>query len=369
MRANAFVLGSVAILSLGLSACGTIMDGGSQTVDVVVKGSPSAFCEFSTSVFKNAATFPNKMIVERSRENLVAECRGEQNKYIKFEIPSVLTASGTVGNVATGVVPGVAYDAASGGMWAYPDPIIVDFRKNYAKADTKPAWPGETVDDQVDATRIGTANIVAPTPVRMQPILDEQLNPALPATHAPMAKKEVIDAVRLATDKQPAAVKVETTTTTATATPTKITPMKPIVSPEDDPAVQKAKAEAKAKAAAEAKKKAAAKKKAEEEAKAKKAADEAAAKAEADAKAAADAAAASAAQAAPVVEPAPGATTTTTTTTTTTEPAPTGLTTPSTTPDASTTTTTTTTTTEPAPTEPAPPKEGESVDQIEYLKD
>jgi len=303
MRSKAFLL---AFTALSLSACGSIMNGSTQTVDVVVKGSANAYCEFTTSRFKNAGTFPNKMTLERSRENLIAKCQGEQNKTTTFEIPSTMTASGTLGNAPTGVIPGITYDASSGGLWTYPDPIIVDFRAN--PLDKKEvAWPENTADAQVDATRIGTAAIMAPAPVRMQPIQDDQLNPALPATHAPLAKTEVIDAVRLATDKQaaaPAVVKVETTTTTTTATaaPAKITPMKPIISPEDDPAVLKARQEAKAKAAAEAKRKAAEKKKAEEAAAA--AAEKAAAEAAEAAKAASDAAAVAAPAATPESAPA-----------------------------------------------------------------
>lgn len=371
MRSNGFVLGSVAFVTLALSACGTIVNGGSQTVDVIVKGSPSAHCEFTTSKFRNAGTYPNKMTIERSHENLTAECRGEQNRFTKFEVPSVMTASGTIGNVPNGAIPGISYDAMSGGLWTYPDPIIVDFRQDYTAADKKPAWPTDTVDSDIDTTRVGTANIAAPKPVRMQPVLDEQLNPALPATHAPVAKTEIIDAVRLATDNPAPVARVDTVTTTtapsATMAPAKITPMKPIISSEDDPEVMKAKAEAKRKAAAQAKakKEAEAKKRAEEEAAAKAAAEaaEAAAAAEKAAAEAAEAArAAEAAAAAQQAAPAPAAETAPTTSV-----PPSGGTLPE---------TTATPPAEPAPaaqtpaaTEPeAGPVEGESVDKKQYLE-
>lgn len=255
------------LTTLLLAGCGSVIHGENQTVDVIIKGSPSAFCNFSTSVFRNSGNFPNKLNLERSREPLQAECYGEQNLYKKFEIKPIAQKEGTLGNVANGTTfLGLSVDAFSGGLWAYPDPLIVDFRV----VDTAPkdVWPQNAADGD-------TAIIEKPTPVHMQPVADEQLNPAIGKRAT--AKPQPIEAVKMEEEK--------------TATAAKQTPkMKPVVSPEDDPAIQKAKAEAKAKAAAEAKKKAkakaAAKKKAEEAAKAK-----AAAKAE-EAKKAEEAAAA-----------------------------------------------------------------------------
>lgn len=240
------------LTTLLLAGCGSLVNGGSQTVDVVVKGSPSAFCNFTTSVFKNSGNFPHKLTLERSREPLLAECYGEQNLYKKFEIKPIAQPEGTAGNVANGTTfLGLSADALTGGLWAYPDPLIVDFR--VVDEAPKEVWPANSADGQ-------PAAIEKPTPVRMQPVEDEQLNPSV-GTRA-TAKPQVIDAVPVDTGNKPSAVK-------------STTKMKPVVSPEDDPAVQKAKAEAKAKAAADAKKKAkakaAAKKKAEEAAKAAKA--------------------------------------------------------------------------------------------------
>lgn len=236
--------------TLLLAGCGSLINGENQTVDVVVKGSPSAFCNFSTSVFRNSGNFPNKLNLERSREPLQAECYGEQNLYKKFEIKPIAQPEGTVGNVANATTFfGLSVDAFSGGLWAYPDPLVVDFR--VVQSDKKADWPENKADGPA-------AVIEKPTPVHMQPVEDEQLNPAI-GTRA-TAKPQQIDAVQIADEsKKPAAKSVNR--------------MKPVVSPEDDPAVQKARADEKAKAAAEAKKKAkakaAAKKKAEEAAKAK----------------------------------------------------------------------------------------------------
>lgn len=305
MRANRLILGAAVVSVAALGACGTVTQGGTQTVDVVVKGSPSAWCEFSTPHFRNTGTFPNKVTLERSKDDLTAECKGEQNLYKKFVIPTRPIDRVAVGNAPTAFI-GQAYDAGTGAMWEYPDPLIVDFRNADEGEGPKPAWPGEVTDQ----TRIGTAPIAPPMPVRMQPVMDEDLNPAMMTEPGQSGGTEVIDAVRLAVDGQPIAV-TKTTTTVPAGKPAAAR-MKPIVSPEDDPAVLKAKQEARAKAAAEAKRKAAAAKAAaEEKAAAEKAAKEAAeaeaaaARAAEEAKeaaAAAEAAAASSATAAPATE-------------------------------------------------------------------
>ncbi len=343
MRAGKLVLGLAFVTALG--GCGTIVDGGSQKVNVIVKGSPGAFCSFTNKSYRNEGQFPNTVVLQRAREDLMADCTGEQNRHVSFIVPSHLTGKGTAGNIVTGLIPGTAYDAATGGMWAYPDPIIVDFRE--IGEGPKPAWPADTVDDQIDRTRVGTADITPPKPVRMQPVMDDELNPALGMREAP--KPAIIDAVRIAVDKQPP----------ATAKPAVTGKAKPVISPEDamglEPGKVKAKEEAAAKAKVEAaekkkaaaaakKREAAAKKKAETEAK--KAAEEAAKAlpetpatppAEPAAKAAEPAAAATPAEpAATPSEPAP-------------QPAPVVNEVPPAEPQASTTTTTTTTTVPVAP--------------------
>jgi hypothetical protein len=240
MRAKYFsTLGFLVVSSLALAGCGTLRNGGNQKVDVVVKGSPSAFCVFTNGTATNSGTFPNKVVLERSQKTLQAECYGEQNLYKKFEIKAGMSQDSTLGNIGTGIVPGLATDTLSGGAWYYPNPIIVDFRT--VDAPPKKIWPL----NRADAPNIGTAPIEKPNHVYMKPVIDEQLNPAL---GTPILKK-------------PAPVKIEHEASSAPYKPATQKPqpiiqkgvMKPVVSPEDNPAVLKAKAEARKKQEAEKK--------------------------------------------------------------------------------------------------------------------
>ncbi len=147
---------------LGLSACSTVVNQSSQPVDVVVRGSRYADCSLYTKNYRNTFRAPGKVVLERSRYDLNVDCLGEEGRRTKFSLSPGMTKE-TAYNVSNGVVPGGAYDALSGGMWAYPDPIIVDFRTTDDVPQPAPQWPPVTVSDPLPETAVGTANL-APAP-------------------------------------------------------------------------------------------------------------------------------------------------------------------------------------------------------------
>lgn len=147
---------------LGLSACSTVVNQSSQPVDVVVRGSRYADCSLYTKNYRNTFRAPGKVVLERSRYDLNVDCLGEEGRRTKFSLSPGMTKE-TAYNVTNGVVPGGAYDALSGGMWAYPDPIIVDFRTTDDVPQPAPQWPPVTVSDPLPETAVGTANL-APAP-------------------------------------------------------------------------------------------------------------------------------------------------------------------------------------------------------------
>lgn len=292
MTYKGFLLSASMLATLGLTACASAINGGSQRTEVVVRGSGKAYCEFYNDNFRNAGHFPNTVTLERSRQDLTADCVGEEGRKIKFNVPSTLNNAGTAGNVTTGVVPGVAYDAAMGSIWSYPDPIIVDFRQ--VGTAEQPEWPEGEEANRKDRRAFFEgvksdlkADAKATPKAGMQPVLD--LDPAVPARTK--AKPVVVETISLSAQEPKAGEVVMVVAEQDRSL------VEPIISPEDHmglhPARVKAERDAKAKAARDAK---AAK---EAEAKAAKAAKDAErAEAAAQAKRAADQAAAAAAAAA-----------------------------------------------------------------------
>jgi len=255
MRAYGYVLGMALMASAALAGC-SAMTGGSQTVDVTVKGAPTAFCQFSTSTMRHSGTYPDKLTLDRSGEPLQVECRDDKNLYKKFEVTPTSEPA-----AAGGFLAGIG--ATNATSFAYPNPIVIDFEA-IDDAAAIPAQPVEAVE----------ASVVE----HMQPVVDDN------AAAAPVAKKAKKGKAAKHADKHVAAKPIVDEKTASSEAPSGKGQMQPVASPEDKMGANPKKV--KAEAAAKAKAKEEAKRKAKEEAAAKKAA-----AAEAKAQAAAAAAA------------------------------------------------------------------------------
>lgn len=197
---------------VALAGCGTIANRAMQDIQITVRGSRTAHCDITTSVTRNTGNFPGTATVERSREPLVLDCVGQDNLHKKLTVRPVLSVA-TGGNVFTGVVPGLAYDMASGGMWLYPQEIIVDFR--YPDLPEEPTWPEDALA-QIPPAELGDmpGMLYAPETTGLP-------NNASLIAPAPADPNAVPAPIGLMDDMQ------------ASNAPTSVTNMKPIVSPED----------------------------------------------------------------------------------------------------------------------------------------
>lgn len=108
-----------------LGACGTVMEGQAQDVRLVTPGATEARCSLDNGV-RYQATTGDTVTIMRTPHDLVAECYASGNRYKKVVFERTLNGW-SAGNVVTGVVPGLAYDHISGGLYDYPDTLSVDF--------------------------------------------------------------------------------------------------------------------------------------------------------------------------------------------------------------------------------------------------
>lgn len=260
---------------LGLSACSTVVNQSSQPVEVVVRGSRYADCTLYTKNFRNTFRAPGKALLERSRYDLNVDCIGENFLRTKFSLSPTMTKE-TAYNVSNGLVPGGAYDALSGGMWAYPDPIIVDFRTTDDVPVPEPQWPPVTVQDPAPETAVigGGTGIVSSSSTafaggdeswRMRPVQSPEdfykAEKPKVVKKKRTAKKAVVEAPRQeeespkpevmqpetlapaasepAAEPNPAveAPAVETAPSVETPAPAPVTQTAPVVEPAPEPAV------------------------------------------------------------------------------------------------------------------------------------
>lgn len=123
MRQSRTIISLSAVLLLG--ACGTLMEGQGQEIRLVTPGATEAECALDNGV-RYVVTTGETVTIMRTSKDLVAECYASGNRYKKVVFERMLNGW-AAGNVVTGVLPGLAYDHISGGLYGYPDTLSIDF--------------------------------------------------------------------------------------------------------------------------------------------------------------------------------------------------------------------------------------------------
>jgi hypothetical protein len=115
------------ILSLGLlaSGCASLVSGQTQDVTILTPGAEEAECTLDNGV-RYAVTSGETIQVMRNESDIVVDCYASGNRHRKISIES--DGNGwAIGNIVTGIVPGVTFDHFAKGLYEYPETITVDF--------------------------------------------------------------------------------------------------------------------------------------------------------------------------------------------------------------------------------------------------
>lgn len=123
MRHIRIPLSLIAVLTL--CACGTMMEGQTQKVQVITPGASESECILDNGV-RVIAQGGETVTIQRNGNKMVVECYASGDRYRKIVLPPDMNAW-SAGNVVTGIVPGMAYDHLAGGLYTYPDRIEIDF--------------------------------------------------------------------------------------------------------------------------------------------------------------------------------------------------------------------------------------------------
>lgn len=127
--------------ALTLAGCATMLDSSSQPIYFHAVGATEAACEAETSdgTYRYHINMPAKVQVQKSRRDLVLNCRAAGNRFKTMVVPSSVSGW-TAANVTNGLVPGTAYDVTSGAAFEYPDVVTVDFTGTVASMDKLPGY-------------------------------------------------------------------------------------------------------------------------------------------------------------------------------------------------------------------------------------
>ncbi len=116
----------MASAALLLSACATIVEKPTQDLKIEILGTGEALCDITQTGRRYRAYAPSTIKIRKSRDPLNVRCFAPGNREKAVVLHSEVSDA-IIGNVATGVLPGMSWDAASGAMYKYPDTVVMDF--------------------------------------------------------------------------------------------------------------------------------------------------------------------------------------------------------------------------------------------------
>ncbi|NCC21443.1 MAG: hypothetical protein EOM26_03165 [Alphaproteobacteria bacterium] len=124
--------------SLMLGSCASVMEGQTQSITVETPGAENALCYIQSDEWRYTVRPPESVQISKAGDTLELFCKAPGNREKSVMIEPV-SAETLLLNIGTALLPGLAYDRASGAMWVYPELVTVDFRDVPAQPMPMPA--------------------------------------------------------------------------------------------------------------------------------------------------------------------------------------------------------------------------------------
>jgi len=109
-----------------LGGCAYVVDTSIQDVRIETPGAHNAICYMYVDGLRYKVHPPEAINISKNEKDLIIDCRAPGNRRQMVKVPAQISRA-AAGNVVTGVVPGAAFDYASGALFKYPDVISIDF--------------------------------------------------------------------------------------------------------------------------------------------------------------------------------------------------------------------------------------------------
>lgn len=121
-----------------LASCAYTMEKSYQDIKIETPGAENALCYIDVNKLRYRVHPPETLSITKSKANLKVDCLAPGNRRKEVIIEPAFSKYG-YGDFALGVIPGLAWDAASNSLYKYPDIVTVDFTYAAVKPEDMPA--------------------------------------------------------------------------------------------------------------------------------------------------------------------------------------------------------------------------------------
>ena len=109
-----------------LFGCASVLESGVQDLTIATPGAEDAICYVYVDGFRYRFNTPDTVTIKKNHKDLVVDCLAPGNRRksvtVKPEVSNLIFA-----NLANGLVPGAAWDIASGAAFKFPGVLEIDF--------------------------------------------------------------------------------------------------------------------------------------------------------------------------------------------------------------------------------------------------
>ena len=127
---------------LFLSACGTIASGQNQLITIKTPNATNTKCLLHNEDFKVIAYSYETVRVPKSGKDMMIDCYAPGNRH-KAVLAKRKLNGWSLYNIANGVIPGVAYDYFSKGLYEYPEILSINFAGEQSRPYDKPSYSNQ----------------------------------------------------------------------------------------------------------------------------------------------------------------------------------------------------------------------------------
>jgi hypothetical protein len=167
-------------LVLLLSACSSVFNSQSQKITMRTPGATEARCMIENEDMRYVAYTDQTIEIMHSPNALTVSCQAAGNRDRTIIVPSI-GSSAALGNVVTGIVPGMAYDHFSRSAYSYPDEFVVSFEGMPVRSYPLPKYHNADLlnNNENNSTEyMGPTEIVTEETRQREPyVLGKKVNP------------------------------------------------------------------------------------------------------------------------------------------------------------------------------------------------